>query len=129
MPLSCQSPEGWEFAFRHSDETWSALRNRNSLARHLRMPCCSSTVVLKRSKLGTRFFAHTRCGPCTSGPETPEHLLLKDLTARAATSAGWEARTEVDEKSPDGCEWTADVLCTRPESEQPIAFEIQWSPQ
>jgi competence protein CoiA len=31
--------------------------------------------------------------------------------------------------SPSGLEWKADVLCSRPQSGQPIAFEIQWSSQ
>src|SRR5262249_18338998 len=53
----------------------------------------------------------------------------KDVIARAAISAGWEARTEVVGTSTDGSAWKADVLCSKPEREQPVAFEIQWSPQ
>ena len=102
MPLRCTSSEGEEFAFRHSEQTWLILRDRNLADRHLKMACCGASVVLKQSRLGTRFFAHSRRGTCASGPESAEHRLLKEIAARAASRAGWEARTEVPGQSPDG---------------------------
>jgi hypothetical protein len=129
MPLRCTSPEGEELAFRHSESTWVALRARNSADRHLKMACCGASVVLKQSRLGTRFFAHSRRGACTSAPETAEHLLLKEVAARAANQAGWEARTEVAGQSPDGAQWIADVLCSRPGTRGAVAIELQWSTQ
>ncbi len=52
-------------------------------------------VVLKTSRLGTRFFAHRSLGGCASGDESPEHLHLKALAIAAARAAGWTAEAEV----------------------------------
>jgi competence CoiA-like predicted nuclease len=85
-------------------------------------------VVLKRSSLGTHFFAHQRTGACNTEPESREHLLAKETTARAALSVGWNATTESrDPAEPPA--WIADVLCTRAKKPAKIAFEIQWTRQ
>jgi hypothetical protein len=111
MPLKCLSPQGKEYAFRHTGESWAELKAANATNKHLRMDCCGAQVVLKRSNRGTRFFAHARRGPCSTAPESAEHLLAKDIIARAAEAAGWNATTEERGTSPSGKGWIADVLC------------------
>lgn len=91
------------------------------------MKCCDSRVVLKKSKLGTKFFAHTRRGECASAPESAEHLLAKELIAKAVQSVNWVALTEEAGISPSGESWIADVLAKQ--GAKKIAFEVQWSQQ
>jgi len=128
MPLRCFGPEGKSIlAFDLSGEEWLTLERANKTERHLRMPCCSSPVTLKRSQLGTRFFAHKTTGTCASGPEREEHHQLKRLAVIAARYNGWTAETEVNGATPDGEAWTADVLATK--GRHAVAIEIQWSGQ
>lgn len=129
MPLKCIGPSGAVYAFRYSAEMWTELRQENAQSKHLRMPCCDSSVVLKTSKCGTRFFAHMRTGMCATAPEHAEHLLAKDTIARAAESAGWNAQTEVSGASSAGEAWTADVMCSKDGVRGRVAFEVQLSPQ
>lgn len=129
MPLKCVAPTGDVYAFKYSAEAWAGLRHENAKARHLRMPCCDSGVVLKTSKRGTHFFAHARTGACTTAPETAEHLLAKDIIARAAELTGWQAQTEVRGTSSKSESWTADVMCQKAGVRQRVAFEVQLSPQ
>jgi hypothetical protein len=128
MPLRCQSSTGPVFAFLQDATSWNALRVANAKQRHLIMPCCQAAVSLKRSRLGTQFFAHVRAEGCDVKPESREHLLAKERIALAAVSAQWEACTEArDNASP--CGWVADVLCTRSAPPGRVAFEVQWSRQ
>jgi hypothetical protein len=129
MPLKCLSPQGEEYAFRHTDKSWAELRGANAAERHLRMSCCGARVVLKCSNRGTRFFAHARRSECTTAPESTEHLLAKDIIARAAEAAGWSATTEESGRSASGKDWIADVLCRDPRLQNTTAFEVQISPQ
>lgn len=124
MPLSALIDAEPIYAFNFTPEAWTDLRSR---AKDLRFPCCDAGVVLKRSPLGTQFFAHARRGNCATAPETAEHLQAKDMIARAAIDAGWKAETEVRGKSPAGEDWIADVLVTR--GTVKLAFEVQWSRQ
>lgn len=128
MPLSCKSPDGREYAFHHDDASWELLALRNRNGKHLRTECCEHPVVLKKSPLGTRFFAHQRRCACKFQPESKEHLLAKDTIARAALSIGWTAETEARslESMPD---WIADVLCSRSGRSALVAFEVQWTRQ
>lgn len=129
MPLRCLEPESKTsiLAFDLSPDAWRALEVENRRRRHLRLPCCSAEVVLRRSRLGTRFFAHKAIGACTTAPETEEHLRLKRMAVEAARAAGWAAETEVAGRTPEGELWRADVLASKGEAR--IAIEVQWSPQ
>lgn len=110
MPLRCFDPTSHRniHAFDLSREAWQALAGENRRARHLRMPCCSAQVTLKRSRRGTQFFAHKAAASCVTAPETEAHLRLKRMAIEVARANGWEAETEVAEG-----EWRADVLARK----------------
>jgi hypothetical protein len=129
MPLKCLSPHGEEYAFRHTGESWAELKAANAAKQHLKMSCCGGRAVLKRSNRGTQFFAHARRGPCTTAPESVQHLLAKDIIARSAEAMGWVANSEQRGKTPHGKDWIADVFCRNPSVNNAVAFEVQWSPQ
>ena len=114
-------------AFDLTPTQWDQLRADNLQEKHLSMPCCNAGVVLKTSKLDTRFFAHKRIGDCAVTGETEHHLKLKTIAVEVARSFGWIAETEVSGKTPSGEEWIADVLATKGDAK--VAIEIQWSPQ
>lgn len=114
-------------SFDLADEQWRALQVENKRARHLRMPCCSAEVTLKRSRLGTQFFAHKAVGACTTAPETETHLRLKRMAVEVARANGWTANTEAPGMSPSGEPWKADVLAQKGRSK--VAIEVQWSSQ
>jgi competence protein CoiA len=128
MPLRCiDEHQNGVHAFDLSEEAWHSLAERNKRERHLRMPCCAAEVALKRSKLGTRFFAHKAVGKCVTAPETEHHLRLKQLAVEAARSQGWDAKTEVSGLTPSDELWRADVLAVKGNAK--VAVEIQWSNQ
>jgi len=125
MPLTCVTKTGDVLLASNYDATsWRALAADNRNNKHLVMPCCGRLAILKTSHLGTMFFAHIRREGSICPSESEEHLLAKDLVARAAIQAGWHAETEVALK-PHGL--VADVLATK--GKRRIAFEIQWSRQ
>ncbi|MGO7981455.1 competence protein CoiA [Rhizobium johnstonii] len=129
MPLRCISSEGDELSFEHDADSWAALRERNSRARHLRFTCCDAGVILKTSSLGTRYFAHQARGGCDTAPETQEHLRAKTIICKALKDAGWIATPEHRMTDADGV-CIADVLGKRvADASKGIAFEVQWSPQ
>jgi competence protein CoiA len=129
MPLRCVDPRENVpiHAFDLSAEDWARLVNLNRQHRHLRLPCCSAEVTLRRSRKGTQFFAHKSIGSCATAPETEAHLRLKQIAVEVARANGWEAATEVAGQCPNGERWTADVLATR--GDVRVAIEIQWSSQ
>lgn len=128
MPLRCLDDADRSLdAVALTPVEWAALTATNRRVRHLRMHCCGSPVVLKTSRLGTRFFAHHALGGCASGDESPEHLHLKALAITAARAAGWTAEAEVSGSTPGGEPWRADVLATR--GKHRVAVEVQWSGQ
>jgi hypothetical protein len=128
MPLRCVDPTGKSVhSFNLSDDAWQALMLENREARHLRMPCCNSPVVLKQSHLGTRFFAHRMLGVRNNCGETEVHLELKNMVIEAVRRQGWTAETEVTGQAPDGEQWRADVLARKGNAK--VAIEIQWSGQ
>ena len=105
---------------------WDELQAQNQKMAHLRMRCCDAEVVLKTSKLGTRFFAHRSKGDCSAKPESIAHLSLKELAFTSARAHGWDAITE----HPGGVEnerWVADVYARK--SDKKLAIEIQWTNQ
>jgi hypothetical protein len=128
MPLRCLDHANHSLdAVAVDPDEWATLTVANRRDRHLRMHCCGSPVVLKTSRLGTRFFAHHVLGGCASGDESPEHLHLKALAIAAARAAGWDAEAEVSGVTADGDPWRADVLATR--GKHRVAVEVQWSGQ
>ncbi len=128
MPLRCINTRGEDiFSFQLDEDTWSALQVENKSCHHLRMQCCDANVVLKKSKLGTRFFAHAKRGECSTAPESSEHLLAKQHIVEAIQETGWAALPEQCGKSPIGDNWIADVMAQK--DNKKIAFEVQWSPQ
>jgi Competence protein CoiA-like family len=129
LPLRCLDPKKNSsiHAFDLSPEEWRALELENRAVRHLRMPCCSSKVVLKKSRHGTQFFAHKAVGECATAPETEIHLRLKQMAVYAARANGWDAETEVAGSTPSGEQWKADVLARK--GDHKVAVEMQWSAQ
>ena len=129
LPLRClDSAAGSSIhAFDLSADEWLKLSEENRNFRHLRMPCCSAPVVLRRSRLGTQHFVHRTVGDCKTAPESEAHLRLKQLVVEVARANGWEAAAEVVGASPDGDDWRADVLARK--GNVKVAVEIQWSPQ
>lgn len=128
MPLRCLGPDDQNIqSFDLTNDEWAALRLSNRRSQALHMPCCDAPVVLKSSRLGTRFFAHKSRGTCTTALETAQHLILKTLAVDAARRAGWTCSTEERGSSPAGDVWTADVLATK--GKHKVAIEIQWSGQ
>ena len=128
MPLKCLRGDEAIYAFDvESDEAWKGLRKRNAEAKDLRMRCCGASVVLRTSKLGTRHFAHARRDPCSTAPETAEHLLAKMAVVDGIRGTGWKALPEQEGRTPDGEGWKADVLAEKGKAR--VAFEIQWSRQ
>jgi competence protein CoiA len=130
MPLKCLRGTEEVYAFEvESDEEWTLLRSENTTARNLRMPCCGAAVVLRTSPLGTRHFAHVRRGPCTTAPETAEHLLAKIVIIEGIRRTAWTAKPEQEGSTPSGDQWKADVLAIKDNTKTKAAFEVQWSRQ
>lgn len=111
-----------------SDEEWEALRQRVQAEKlPVVLPCCERPGYLRRSRLGTRHFAHKRSTEndaprCDMEGETMEHLKAKADIVMAAQRAGYRAAPEL---AGDG--WRADVMAERANGSGRIAFEVQWS--
>lgn len=130
MPLKCLFGTEEVYAFEvESDEAWETLRTENAASRSLRMPCCGSAVVLRTSPLGTRHFAHSRRGPCTTAPESAEHLLAKLVIIDGIRRTAWAAKPEQEGSTASGDKWKADVLAMKDSTKNQVAFEVQWSRQ
>lgn len=128
MPLRCHDQNGQDLhAFDLAPPDWQVLADRNRMERHLRMPCCSAAVTLRRSSRRTPYFAHKAVGDCVTAPETEIHLRFKQIAVEAARAQGWDAATEVDGMSPSGERWKADVLARK--GDVAVAVEVQWSNQ
>lgn len=131
MPLKCLNDHNIIYAFNYNDDAWEALRAANKSTKSLRTACCGTEVTLKTSHLGTKYFAHARKGPCVTAPMTAEHLLAQAHIIEGTQAAGWlpepEANPPINEITPTGREWQADVLATNGRAK--IAFEVQWSKQ
>jgi hypothetical protein len=111
-----------------SDAEWEVLRLRVQAEKlSVVLPCCDREGYLRRSRLGTRHFAHKRATSedaprCDMEGETMEHLQAKADIVRASQYAGYRAAPEIP-----GDGWRADVLATRSNGSGRIAFEVQWS--
>lgn len=128
MPLRCVDEHGENIhAFDLASANWEDLAEQNRKERHLRLPCCSAKVTLRRSLRGTQFFAHKAVGACVTAAEKEEHLRLKQIAVEAARAQGWEAATEIAGVSPNGERWQADVMARK--NSLRVAVEIQWSNQ
>ena len=125
MPLRCITANGQELrAYAIPEAEWRDLK-RDHRTRGLRLPCCEAVAIPKTSHRGTQFFQHKARGPCTTAPETADHIECKAIIARSAEEAGWQAETEMRGEAPDGRSWVADVLCSKPGRPWRIAFEVQ----
>ena len=128
MPLRCINHKSVNIqSFDLSDDEWMQLKFENKKSNNLKMPCCNADLVLKQSRLGTRFFAHKTKGTCLTSPETEEHQYLKHAVIISARKNSWTAQSEVTGKTPSGEEWRADILATK--GKYKVAVEIQWSSQ
>lgn len=128
MPLKCFRNSEPIFAFDMEAETlWEELRQENAAEKNLQVPCCDAGVILRTSKLGTRHFAHSRRGLCSTAPETAEHLLAKRTIIEGIRRAGWTPMPEQLGESPGLGTWIADVMATKGAAK--VAFEAQWSRQ
>lgn len=116
MPLSATVDEELLCAPLLDEAAWSRLRGRRIV-----LQPCGHPGFPRVSPLGTRHFVHARGGACGQH-ESPEHLHLKAVVARAAAHAGWQADTEVP-----GDGFVADVLTRGPSGQ--VAFEVQRSSQ
>ncbi len=116
MPLSATVDEELLCAPLLDEAAWSRLRGRTIV-----LQPCGHSGFPRVSPLGTRHFVHARDSACAAR-ESPEHLHLKAVVARAAAQAGWQADTEVP-----GDGFVADVLTRGPSGQ--VAFEVQRSAQ
>lgn len=116
MPLSATVHSELVCAPLMSDDDWNRLRGER-----VELQPCGHPGFPRVSALGTRHFVHTRDSDCHPG-ESPEHLHLKAVVARAVAHAGWTPGTEVP-----GPGFVADVLATRGDTR--VAIEVQRSKQ
>ena len=128
MPLTCINRNSGDVlnSLTIPQFAWDELHLQNKKISHLRMRCCDADVVLKTSKLGTRFFAHKQKGECSAKSESFAHLKLKELAATSAQANGWDTFTEHpggEKNNP----WVADVYASKPGKK--LALEIQWTTQ
>ncbi len=129
MPLKCLHDGREVFAFNITDNMeWKQLRALNTKTKCLKMCCCNSNVVLRTSHLGTKHFAHSRRGECTTAPESAEHLLAKTAIVAGIHRTPWTAKAEQNGQTPSGNEWVADVMASLL-GKKSAAFEVQWSRQ
>lgn len=98
------------------DARWQQLRGGR-----VELQPCGHRGFPRVSPLGTRHFVHERDSDCHHS-ESPEHLHLKAVVARAVAAAGWQAGTEVP-----GDGFIADVLACR--GGRRVALEVQRSRQ
>lgn len=116
MPLSALVDEELVCAPLLDEQQWAQLKGHPVL-----LQPCGHRGFGRVSPLGTQHFVHERDSGCEHS-ESPEHLHLKAVIARAASEAGWQAATEV---TGDG--FVADVMAVA--QDRQVAFEVQRSKQ
>src|SRR5687768_389107 len=79
------------------DAAWEALRQRvTDQNLRVQLPCCEVEGYLRRSKHGTKHFAHKQASAdCLAKGETLEHLRAKAEIVVGCGAAGYQALTEV----------------------------------
>lgn len=126
MPFSAILNEKKIYSFKYSEDEWNLLKADKN--KNLKMPCCQSDVVIKTSKLGTRYFSHKPKINCEySSPETVQHLFCKYLVAKTLDELGWDVETEKEGVTPSGKKWIADIYAEK--NNNKMCIEIQWSSQ
>ena len=103
-----------------SDSEWSELKAQHGNGLAVTMPCCGMGGHLRTSKCGLKHFYHAH--KCDGGPESLDHLRLKNQIYQICRAEGWDAQPEY--QSPTG-DWRADVYATR--GERSVVFEVQLS--
>lgn len=122
MPLFATLNDKIIYGFSFNDQTWKDLQDEP-----VKMSCCGTKAILKKSHRDTRFFAHHTRGDCTYVGESHEHMYVKSLIAKAALHLGWHVELEQLGQTPDGEEWIADVYCTKENTI--LVWEVQFSEQ
>ena len=120
MPLAANVDGVRTIASFLSDDEWQRVRSQKPA---ISFACCEARGFPRVSKLGTRHFVHVRrqqTQACNWQPESPGHLHLKEVIAKACRAAGYTTDVEVS-----GTDWRADVMASRGRAR--IAFEIQLS--
>lgn len=125
MSFKCTSGDQELLSIDFDADGWEAMRSRNREDLALKMTCCGAGVMLRQTKLGTRYFAHAKKGSCTVDTDTAEVMLAKDVIARAVRRAGWQVSVETAGTMLGAGGWTFDVLANR-QGAKPVAFKIQW---
>ncbi|HCA5183456.1 TPA: hypothetical protein MW242_003090 [Acinetobacter baumannii] len=126
MPFSAKNDDEIIYSFKIATEEWETIKNdKNS---NFTMLCCNSSAILKKSRLGTKFFSHKPKVNCNvNNPESIEHQFCKYLIAKTLHELGWNVQTEKRGNTPDGKVWIADIYAEK--KDQKFIIEIQWSPQ
>jgi competence CoiA-like predicted nuclease len=78
----------------------------------------------QRQAVSGTIFSHHAKGNCASAGESPEHIYIKTLIAKAVIDAGWRAITESRGASPSESQWAADVYCTKDEEARVIDVQL-----
>ena len=126
MSFKCTSRDQELLSIDFDAEGWEDLRARNRKDRVLKMTCCSADVTLRKTKLGTQYFAHAKKGSCSAGTDSAEVMLAREMIAKAVRRAGWSITVEAAGTLSEEDRWVVDVLASR-EGEKPVAFKVQWA--
>jgi hypothetical protein len=105
-----------------SDDGWNAIKRSDAIV----LPTCGCPGYKRRSRRGTRHFAHLPKRSCggLGTKESEGHLAAKTEIVKTCRELGWESDTEID--GPDN-RWRADVLAWR--GSVKLAFEVQLAKQ
>lgn len=101
------------------DSEWEELKKDKQ---NLKMICCDSIAVMKKSKYDLKFFSHSPKKACDFKPETIEHLMLKKYVYVILKELGYKIEMEKN-ISIDEVKRRPDVLLEI--NDLKIVFEIQ----
>ena len=125
MSFKCISGDQELLSIDFDIQEWEDLRARNRKDHALKMTCCGADVTLRKTKLGTQYFAHAKKGSCLANTDVAEAMLAREVIAKAVRRAGWCILVEAAGTSTGEEDWTVDVLASR-EGGKPVAFKVQW---